>query len=73
MYYPRCYVSVVMCEGKIYAMGGYNGRIRMNSAERYDPVINQWQMISPMQKQRSDASAAALNGKVRLALNIVKV
>lgn len=64
MYHPRCYVSVVMHAGKIYAMGGYNGRIRMNSAERYDPESNQWEMIPSMQRQRSDASAAALDDKV---------
>lgn len=53
-----------MHEGKIYAMGGYNGRIRMNSVERYDPDANQWELISPMLRQRSDASAAALQDKV---------
>lgn len=53
-----------MHESKIYAMGGYNGRIRMNSVERYDPDANQWELISPMLRQRSDASAAALQDKV---------
>lgn len=60
----RCYVSVVMHDGKIYAMGGYNGRIRMNSVERYDPDANQWELITPMLRQRSDASAASLGDKV---------
>lgn len=60
----RCYVSVVMHDNKIYAMGGYNGRMRMSSAERYDPESNQWELIKPMQRQRSDASAAVLNDKV---------
>lgn len=64
MYYPRCYVSVVVHDGAIYAMGGYNGRTRMNSAERYDPEKNQWELIAPMQKQRSDASAAAVHDKI---------
>ncbi|KAJ8867985.1 hypothetical protein PR048_031794 [Dryococelus australis] len=51
-------------DGLIYALGGYNGRMRMSSAERYHPQYNQWQVIPPMNKQRSDASAAALHGKV---------
>ncbi|KAI4486744.1 hypothetical protein M0804_006114 [Polistes exclamans] len=36
----------------------------MNSAERYEPQKNQWEMISSMNRQRSDASAAALNNKI---------
>lgn len=64
MYYPRCYVSVAVHNGKIYALGGYNGRNRMNSVERYDPEKNQWELITPMQKQRSDASAATVYDKI---------
>lgn len=64
MYYRRCYVSVVALDGKIYAMGGYNGRMRMSSVERYDPDRNQWELIASMQQQRSDASAASLLDKV---------
>ncbi|CAH1119729.1 unnamed protein product [Phaedon cochleariae] len=64
MYYPRCYVSVVVHDGKIFAFGGYNGRTRMNSVERYDPEKNQWEILPPMQKQRSDASAAAVQDKI---------
>lgn len=36
----------------------------MNSAERYDPEKNQWELITPMQKQRSDASAATVRDKI---------
>lgn len=46
-------------------MGGYNGRTRMSSVERYDPDSNQWELIASMLKQRSDASAAVLENKVR--------
>ncbi|XP_023933605.1 kelch-like protein 10, partial [Lingula anatina] len=60
----RCYVSVVVCEELIYAMGGYDGRHRMNTAERYNPKYNQWSFISPMHQQRSDASAATLDGHI---------
>lgn len=51
-------------DGLIYALGGYNGRTRMSSVERYYPDKNQWEMTTPMNKQRSDASAASLGGKV---------
>lgn len=36
----------------------------MSSGERYEPQRNQWEMIPPMHRQRSDASAAALQDKI---------
>lgn len=49
----------------LYALGGFDGRARLDSAERYDPNTNQWVMISPMKRHRSDASAAAFKGKTK--------
>lgn len=59
----RCYVSVVLLNGIIYAMGGFDGHHRLSSAEKYDFERNQWTMIAPMTSQRSDACAAVMNGK----------
>lgn len=64
MHCRRCYVSVAVLDGIIYALGGYDGLNRLNSAERYDPKTNQWTMIPPMKTQRSDAHACALGGKI---------
>ena len=63
MYSARCYVSVVTLDGKLYAMGGFNGRERLNSVERFDPVENQWTMVASMNRARSDAGAAVYNGE----------
>jgi len=43
-------------------MGGFDGVNRQNTAERYNPLTNQWSLIAPMSQQRSDASATTLNG-----------
>lgn len=59
----RCYVSTAVLNGLIYAMGGYDGHNRQNTAERYYPQKNQWSLIHPMNHQRSDASASSLNGQ----------
>lgn len=59
----RCYVSTAVLDGMIYAMGGYDGQHRQNTAERYLPKTNQWSLIHPMVHQRSDASSTALKGK----------
>lgn len=36
----------------------------MHSAEVYDPVINQWSLISPMRSRRSGVSCIAYHGQV---------
>lgn len=57
----RCYVSVAVLGETIYAMGGYDGHHRQNTAERFNHRTNQWSLVAPMNAQRSDASAAALD------------
>lgn len=59
----RCYVSTTVLGEFIYAMGGYDGQVRQNTAERYLPSKNQWSLIASMHNRRSDASATALDGK----------
>ncbi|UYV78801.1 KLHL10 [Cordylochernes scorpioides] len=60
MFWARCYVSVAVLDGFIYAMGGFDGVHRQNTAERYNFLANQWTYVVPMNMQRSDASAATL-------------
>lgn len=48
-------------------MGGYNGHSRLDSVERYDPDRNQWEILAPMRRLRSDAGAAALGDNVELS------
>lgn len=67
MYENRYYVGVAHCDGKIYAMGGHNNERsdnRLDSAERYHLSENLWEPIARMNRIRSDASAASLEGKV---------
>ncbi len=64
MYERRCYVSVAVLDGLIYAIGGFNGYGRLKTAERYETNTNQWTMMAPMTERRSDASATSLQGKV---------
>lgn len=59
----RCYVSVAVLGETVYAMGGYDGHHRQNTAERFNHRTNQWSLVAPMNAQRSDASAAALDSK----------
>ncbi|XP_032533064.1 G2/M phase-specific E3 ubiquitin-protein ligase-like [Chiroxiphia lanceolata] len=61
----RCYVSITVVDNFIYAMGGFDGYIQLNTAERYDPDTNQWTLITPKHERRSDAKATTLNGKAQ--------
>lgn len=64
MHTRRCYVSVAELRGLIYAIGGYDGHNRLSTVERYNPKTNQWTVITPMNMQRSDASACTLKERI---------
>lgn len=64
-------MSVASCQGVIYAMGGFDGIVRLNSAEMYVPSQNQWSLICSMHHPRSDASAAELDGVLELLMNFL--
>ena len=56
-------MSAAALHGKLYAMGGFDGHVRLNTVERFDPSTNQWSFIFPMLHQRSDAKASVLGGE----------
>ncbi|XP_058488125.1 kelch-like protein 10 isoform X1 [Solea solea] len=62
--YSRCYLSVTVLNGSIYAIGGFNGFSRLKSAEYYRSEINQWICIASMHHSRSDASCTTLHNKI---------
>ena len=64
----RCFVSTaVLDDGQILAMGGHNGRQRMQSVEKYDQVKDKWDFVAPMKEVRSDAGACSRAGEVFIA------
>ena len=46
------YDGVEVLDGKIYFVAGYNGSDR-NIAERYDPLNDTWETLSPMSVARA--------------------
>lgn len=64
MHDRRCYGSVGVLNGKIYAMGGNNGTRRLYSCEYYNPDTNQWTLFANMNRRRSDADACTFNGRI---------
>jgi N-acetylneuraminic acid mutarotase len=59
----RQFLAAVEVNGKIYALGGYNGT-PLHTNEEYDPVTNTWQSRADMPTARFYLAAVAVNGKI---------
>ena len=63
--------AVAVLGGKIYVVGGHTGisprSSTLNSVERFDPITNAWESLSPMSTARRGAAAAVLDGKLYVA------
>ena len=59
----RSGVGVAVLDGKLYAVGGYDGG-DLSSVERYDPALDAWEAVAPMAPARSRLSVAVLDGKL---------
>jgi len=60
----RSRVGVAILDGKLYAIGGFDGNVRLNDVERFDPMYNSWKKICPMNIRRSAVGAAVLGNKI---------
>jgi hypothetical protein len=49
----RKHLGCVVHQNCIYAVGGRDDLAELNSAERYDPQNNKWELIVPMKSKRS--------------------
>lgn len=60
MYDQRCYVSCAQLDSeRLIALGGYNNRERLKSAEIFHIPTNQWHRIADMDKRRLVKSKSA--------------
>ncbi|KTG47798.1 hypothetical protein cypCar_00001977 [Cyprinus carpio] len=56
----RCRAGVVYMAGKVYAVGGFNGSLRVRTVDVYDGLKDQWSSVPSMQERRSTLGAAVL-------------
>ena len=49
---PRSSHSVEALDGKIYVVGGGDGRDWLHTAEVYDPAKGSWKRIADLQRKR---------------------
>lgn len=61
-----CRTKLTTCNvnGKIYAIGGYNGSNVMAVVEEYDPNTDTWNTKSPMPSARMGFTCCVLNGSI---------
>jgi N-acetylneuraminic acid mutarotase len=55
--------GVAALNGKLYAVGGYNGSEHLSSVECYDPSLDRWQLIEPMASPRNSPAVAVQRGE----------
>lgn len=58
------YAGVAMLNGLVYAVGGFNGSLRVRTVDVYDPIKDVWTAVSNMEARRSTLGAAVLDGKI---------
>lgn len=47
--------------GRIYAIGGFNGSLRVRTVDLYEPNLDQWFPAPDMETRRSTLGVAVLN------------
>jgi len=57
-------LGVAEVNGKIYAIGGFNGNTPLSVNEEYTPALDQWTSMSPMPTARSGFAVAVYNGNI---------
>lgn len=53
-----------MLAGRVYAVGGFNGSLRVRTVDVYDAVLDQWTVSAGMEARRSTLGVAVLNNMI---------
>merc|ERR1719230_2445620 len=62
--YPRRNCAAAELDGRIYAIGGYDGSKIIGSVEAFDARLKSWMMLDSLPTPRSSAVACAQGGKI---------
>jgi len=57
----RCRCGVAVVQGRVYAVGGFNGSLRVRTVDFYDPLRDAWSSAPNMEARRSTLGVAVLN------------
>jgi len=63
--YSSCLIAA---QGSLYAIGGSNGFLRVDTVDRYDPLLDRWfQDVPSMQTARAQHGCAIYKGMLYVA------
>ncbi len=57
-------MAVAVLQGKLYAIGGYNGLERLATVEVFEPDCKKWKRVASISRPRSALGSAVLNNKL---------
>ncbi|NXR81797.1 KLH18 protein, partial [Pycnonotus jocosus] len=60
----RSRVGVAVLNGLLYAIGGYDGQLRLSTVEVYDPETDSWSKVESMNSKRSAMGTVVLDGQI---------
>ena len=53
--------AITMCRGNVYVLGGFSGKQRLNSVEKYEVSTDKWTQMAVMKDKRHYLSACTIN------------
>ncbi|XP_047628725.1 kelch-like protein 18 isoform X4 [Phacochoerus africanus] len=60
----RSRVGVAVVNGLLYAIGGYDGQLRLSTVEVYNPETDTWTRVGSMNSKRSAMGTVVLDGQI---------
>ncbi|XP_054847227.1 kelch-like protein 18 isoform X2 [Eublepharis macularius] len=60
----RSRVGVAVLNGLLYAIGGYDGQLRLSTVEVYNPEMDSWSKVASMNSKRSAMGTVVLDGQI---------
>ncbi|XP_032153861.1 kelch-like protein 18 isoform X3 [Sapajus apella] len=60
----RSRVGVAVVNGLLYAIGGYDGQLRLSTVEAYNPETDTWTRVGSMNSKRSAMGTVVLDGQI---------
>ena len=53
--------AITMCRGNVFVLGGFSGKQRLNSVEKYEVKQDKWSQMAVMKDKRHYLSACTIN------------
>ncbi|KAL6641121.1 hypothetical protein ACP70R_019302 [Stipagrostis hirtigluma subsp. patula] len=69
---PFCGCAIGAVDGCLYVLGGFSRTSAMECVWRYDPFVNSWQEVSPMNTGRAFCKVSLLNNKLYVVGGVTK-